>query len=622
MRSILAFLILIIPLSGIAQPDKSLSTRDLYRKTDTLITMRDGIRLYTIIYQPKDNSTAYPILMERTPYSIAPYGDTNYRRSIGPNTGLMREKYIFVYQDVRGRYMSEGESIEVTPHQPNKKSGKQVDESSDTYDTVDWLLKNVANNNGKVGLYGISYPGFYASAALPEAHPAIRAVSPQAPIGDEFIGDDVNHHGAFCLMDNFNFINYYGKERKVPVADYGSGIFNIDSKDMYDFFLKLGPVKNTQSKEYFNHSVPVWNEYLLHDTYDQYWQSRNITQYLKHIKIPALIVGGWFDAEDLYGALHTYQSLEKGETANQTKLVMGPWVHGAWASREWKQFATHDFGSNTSQFFQDSIETPFFNYYLKGKGELALPEATVFETGINKWKKYQSWPPPETKKMAWYLRSNNKLSAEIPGPSEAYDEYLSDPAHPVPYTSGFYGYRNNDFIVEDQRFAAVRPDVVSYVSSGLTDSLSVAGPITAELQVSMTGSDADFIVKLIDVLPANEPNFKNAPRGFQMAGYQRLVRAEVIRGKFRNSLEKPEPFEPGKIHTVRLELNDVAHTFKKGHKIMVQIQSSWFPLFDRNPQTFMTIPEADEKDFIKSNIRIYHNSDHPSKITLPILDQQ
>lgn len=613
MRSFITALAVLISFCVPAQTPANF-VKEHYRKMDTMIRMRDGIKLYTVIYTPLDVAEKYPILMERTPYSAGPYGDTNYSRRIGPNPTLMKEKYIFVYQDVRGRYKSEGVNLEMTPYIPEKKNKTAVDESSDTYDTVDWLVKNVKNNNGRVGLYGISYPGFYATASLPGAHPAIKAVSPQAPVTDEFIGDDANHNGAFFLLDNFDFMNYFGKPRKGPVMDYGSQIFEAQSKNDYDFFLHLGPLYNTQSEKYFNHKSYIWDEYLQHDTYDAYWRSRNIRQHLKNISIPTLVVGGWFDAEDLFGALNTYASIEAQSPKNNNYLVMGPWTHGAWESGEWKQFASYDFGSNTSKFFQDTLEARFFNFYLKDKGPFDAAEATVFETGSNVWKQYQTWPPANIKNTAYYLLANGRLG-QADTSARTFDEYLSDPARPVPYTNGIYGRRNNDYMAEDQRFAAVRPDVLVYESPVLPDDMTISGKIMADLRVSMTGSDADFIVKLIDVLPDDEPNFKNAPRGFQMAGYQRLVRAEVMRGKFRNSYEKPEAFVPGQVSEVKFALNDVAHTFKKGHRIMVQVQSSWFPLIDRNPQKFMRIPDAKESDFQKESIRIYHNS----KMILPVM---
>ncbi len=620
MQRILLFLVFVVVcLVTSAQKQDNNFVKNNFTKIDTTITMRDGIKLYTVIYVPKDPGEAYPFLMERTPYSAGPYGDTNYSRRIGPNPTLMKEKYIFVYQDVRGRYMSEGINLEVTPFIPNKKSRKDVDESSDTYDTIDWLLKNIKNNNGRVGLYGISYPGFYATAALPEAHPAIKAVSPQAPVTDEFIGDDVNHGGAFFLLDNFQFMNYFGKERKGTVKDYGTLVFNSFPKDMYSFFLKLGPVKNTQSEKFYNNKITIWNEYLQHDTYDDYWKARNIRTHLKNISVPTLVVGGWFDAEDLFGALNTYETIEKGNSNNNNRLVMGPWTHGTWESPEWDKFVAHDFGSNTSKVFQDSLEATFFNFYLKDKGSFNIGEATVFETGSNQWRSYSSWPPQNIINTDYFFNDKQILSLQKETNTGSFDEYISDPKKPVPYTNGIYGHRNNDYMAEDQRFAAVRPDVLLYETGVLKEDVTLSGKIIADLQVSITGTDADFVVKLIDVLPDNEPNFKNAPLGFEMAGYQRLVRAEVIRGKFRNSYEKPEPFEPGRITNVKFELNDVAHTFKRGHKIMVQVQSSWFPLVDRNPQKFMRIPDANENDFQKATIRIYHNAANASRIILPVL---
>ena len=592
--------------------------KENYTKLDTMISMRDGIKLYTVLYIPRDSSRQYPFLIERTPYSAGPYGYKEYPYRIGPDTILMKEKYIFVYQDVRGRYMSEGVNLEVTPHIAEKKSNKNVDESSDTYDTVDWLLKNIKNNNGRAGLYGISYPGFYATACLPGAHPAIKAVSPQAPVTDEFIGDDANHNGAFFLLDNFDFMNYFGKPRSGPTEDYGSQIFKAGTKDVYDFFLKLGSLKNTQSEKYFNHQSTIWTEYLEHDTYDAYWKARNIRQHLKNINIPVLVVGGWYDAEDLFGALHTYQAIEQQSNRNNTRLVMGPWTHGAWAAPDWSRFVYQEFGSNTSKYFQDSLQSAFFNYYLKDKGNFNAAEATVFETGSNQWKKYSSWPPQNINSTAWYLADNGKLSL---APGTGFDEYTSDPAKPVPYSNGIFARRNSDYMAEDQRFVATRPDVLVYETTTLTEDITLAGNITADLRVSIGGTDADFIVKLIDVLPDSSVNPKNAPKGFQMAGYQRLVRAEVMRGKFRNSYEKPEPFKPGKITRVAFALNDVAHTFRKGHKIMVQVQSSWFPLVDRNPQQFMNIPNASDTDFKKATIRIYHDKDNPSAILLPVLKQ-
>ncbi|MEO7461906.1 MAG: CocE/NonD family hydrolase [Ferruginibacter sp.] len=604
--------------TGIGYTQTAFVVKDNFTKTEVYIPMRDGVKLYTAIYTPKISSGPMPFLMERTPYSSGPYGDTLFPRRLGPNEDLAKAGYIFVYQDVRGRYLSEGINLEVTPYLPVKKSKKDVDESSDTWDTIDWLLKNVKNNNGKVGIYGISYPGFYSTAALPGAHPALKAVSPQAPVTDEFIGDDANHNGAFFLMDNFSFMNYFGKPRTGPVKDYGKTVFPFGEKDMYRFFLELNTLDKTNAQPYFNDSSYIWNEYLQHDTYDAYWQARNIRPYLKNITIPTLVVGGWFDAEDLFGALQTYKSIETQSPVNKNYLVMGPWTHGAWASSDWNKYAALDFGSNTSKYFRDSLETPFFNYYLKGQGTFEASEASIFETGSNTWRHFKQWPPVNMVPTKYYFNEKGSLSTQATE-LRGSDEYLSDPNKPVPYTNGIFGSRNNDYMAEDQRFAGTRPDVLVYETGILENDVILAGNIVADLRVSLTGSDADFIVKLIDVLPDDEPNFKNAPRGFQMAGYQRLVRAEVMRGKFRDSYVKPAPFIPGKITTVKINLNDVAHNFKKGHRIMVQVQSTWFPLVDRNPQQFMRIPDAKAEDFQKAFIKIYHDEANASRIVLPVL---
>jgi putative CocE/NonD family hydrolase len=594
--------------------------KDNYTKLDTTITMRDGIKLYTVIYIPKDSSQRYPILMQRTPYSCYPYGSNNYPPAIMANDSLMREKYIYVKQDVRGRHMSEGVNEEVTPHIANKKSNKDLDESSDTFDTIEWLLKFLKNHTGRVGLFGISYPGFYATASLPGAHPAIKAVSPQAPVTDEFAGDDVNHNGAFFLMDNFSFMEGFDRPRSGPLPFYKIPIFpNIDYKDAYQFFLDMKTVKATNGPQFFNGKGKLWNEYLANDTYNDYWRSRNIRQHLKNITIPVLVVGGWFDAEDLFGALRTYQAIEQQSPVNKNFLVMGPWTHGAWSANEWTRFGTYEFGRNLNNYYRDSLETAFFNYYLKDKGSFNPSEATMFETGTNQWKHYAQWPPAEANPAKYYLRENGSISRLKAAATKSFSEYISDPAKPVPYTNGVYGDRNNEYMVEDQRFNATRPDVLVFKTDTLTEDLQIAGPIIADLFVSMTGTDADFVVKLIDVLPDNEPAIANRPRGTAMGGMQRLVRAEVIRGKFRNSLSKPEPFIPGKVAEVKFTLNDALHTFKKGHRIMVQVQSSWFPLVDRNPQQFLKIPEAKETDYRKATIRIWHDAVNPSHIVLPVV---
>ena len=593
--------------------------KENYTKIDTTIAMRDGIKLYTIIYVPKDLSEKYPILIQRTPYSVWPYGSSNYPTGIMPGN-MQEEKYIYVKQDVRGRHMSEGINEEVTPHIPNKRTNKDVDESSDTYDTIEWLLKFLQNDNGRVGIWGISYPGFYATASLPGAHPAIKAVSPQAPVTDEFAGDDVNHNGAFFLLDNFRFMEGYDRPRQGPTYVYKIPLFTPTRySDAYKFFLEMKTIRASNGPKYFNGKGKYWNEYLANDTYNSYWRSRNIRQHLKNITIPVLVVGGWFDAENLFGALRTYEAIEKQSPANKNFLVMGPWTHGGWGAAEWTEFGTDQFASNVNKYFQDSIEGMFFKYYLKNKGSFTASEATMFETGTNQWKHFEQWPPANTTPTNLYLGPNNKLLTTKNTTSKSFSEYISDPAKPVPYTNGIYNHRNDEYMIEDQRFSAIRPDVLVFESDTLTEDMTIAGPILADLFVSISGTDADFIVKLIDVLPEYEKNIDKKP-GTTMAGMQRLVRAEVMRGKFRNDLSKPQPFVPGKVSEVKFQLNDVLHTFKKGHRIMVQVQSSWFPLVDRNPQKFLRIPEANESDYQKATIRIHHDATNSSKIILPVMN--
>ncbi|RYF77769.1 MAG: CocE/NonD family hydrolase [Cytophagaceae bacterium] len=624
-------------------PADTAFVRTNYTKIDRQIPMRDGTKLYTVIYVPKDASPTnrYPFIMERTPYSASPYGETNYpKQGPGPSVELSKEKFIFVNQDVRGRYMSEGQFEEMTPGQkspspsphqmprPARSARKATpeanvptgptDESTDTYDTVEWLLKNVPNNNGRVGIMGISYPGFYATAALPNAHPAIKAVSPQAPVTDEFMGDDARHNGAFFLLDNFSFMNYFDAPRTGPLQDYPQ-VFTYKTNDAYQFFLNLGPLKNANGPAYYNNRGKIWNEYLAHETYDSYWQSRDIRRHLGQVRPGAtppatLVVGGWYDAEDLFGALNTYKTLEKNAN-NQNQLVMGPWTHGAWASRNWPSFGDFKFGSNTAQAYRDSVETPFFLYHLKDKGRYVPSEARMFNTGTNQWQSFAAWPPKATSEQTFFLAAGTQLTNAPAGNVPA--EYVSDPAKPVPYTDGTWSRRNNTYMIEDQRFAARRPDVIVFQTEPLQNDLTLAGPITVDLRVAMTGTDADFIVKLIDVLPdtttSPRPTAAN-PKNVTLGGYQRLVRGDVMRGKFRKSMEKPEAFVPGQLSPVSFTLNDALHTFKKGHRLMIQVQSSWFPLVDRNPQSFVNISTASEADFQKNTIRI--GTDSSVKLTV------
>ena len=619
----LLYILLLLPLFTKAQNAATVDTgyvRSNYQKTERTIVMRDGVKLYTVIYTPKDSSQAYPILMQRTPYSAGPYGGNSYRRRLGPNTSLMQEKYIFVYQDARGRYKSEGNFREMTPAIANKKSNKDVDESSDTYDTIEWLLKNT-KNNGKAGIYGISFPGYYSSAALPDAHPALKAVSPQAPMSDEFIGDDCYHNGAFFLMDNFGFYNGFDGAKSANGENYERFFKTTSISDTYQYFLDFGPLKRANTSAYFSDPKSVWRQVTEHPVYDEFWQSRNIKQHLKNIKPAVLIVGGWFDAEDLYGALKTYASIEKQSPGNNARLVMGPWTHGGWASPSWKSFANYQFGADLNKYYQDEIETKFFNFYLKDKGSFDQAEVTVFETGSNQWKNYNVWPPQNSQPVPYYFAGQGKLSDKKPDAAKSSSEYESDPAKPVPYTNVISGRRNNEYMAEDQRFASQRPDVLVFQTDSLAQDMTLTGEIAANLFVSMSGSDADFIVKVIDVWPAGSsiPASIEGQRPVQMGGYQQMVRAEVFRGKFRNSFSKPEPFTKDKIEKVSFKLNEIAHTFKKGHKVMVQVQSSWFPLVDRNPQKFMNIFEANEQDFQKSKIVIHHDAKNSSNVVLPVM---
>ncbi|TKK67531.1 CocE/NonD family hydrolase [Ilyomonas limi] len=560
--------------------------------------MRDGVKLFTSVYIPKDTTQSYPFLINRTPYSVAPYGEAIYRKRLGPNPLFTREKYIFVYQDVRGRHMSEGQFEEMTPAIDDKKDSKQVDESSDTYDTIDWLLKNISHNNGKAGIYGISYPGFYATAALPNAHPALKAASPQAPVTDEFEGDDAYHRGAFFLMDNFSFLNFFDAPRNGPRAENPPVDSTLNINEVYDFYLQTGALHHFNDL-YFRNTSNIWNEFLAHATKDAYWQARNIRPHLKNIHPATLVVGGWFDAEDLFGALHTYKAIEQQNLHNNNFLIMAPWTHGAWEKKQWNQFAGYQFGQDLNAAFQQ-IEFNFFNFYLKEKGSFDTTEATIFVTGSNEWKRFKAWPPKGMAHETWWLNYNHQLLLQK-GKLKGKDEYTSDPANPVPYINQRSADRLNEYMAADQSFASGRNDVVYYQSEVLQNDKTVLGPIMANLYVSLSGSDADFVVKVIDVLPDSNNT-------------QQLVRAEVLRGKFRNSFENPVPFTPNEPTKVTLQLNDVAHTFLKGHRIMVQVQSSWFPLVDRNPQQFINIPDAADSDYKKERITILHDAAHPSTI--------
>ncbi|MFZ2023629.1 MAG: CocE/NonD family hydrolase [Terracidiphilus sp.] len=601
-----------------------------YTKYEYRIPMRDGVHLFTAVYVPKASAFPadpgpYPFLIDRTPYNVAPYGEDHFPAHLGPSDEFEKSGYIFVYQDVRGRWMSEGEFVEMRPHIDVKKSPKDVDESSDTYDTIEFLLKNVPDNNGKVGIWGISYPGFYTSASIIDSHPAIVAASPQAPMTDLFRGDDSYHGGAFMLSANFGFYsNFY--PQKPPEASEPPAPFKLFAPDTYRFYLNAGNISALDTND-LKGSNWLFNDQFKHDTYDDYWQSRDLSRHMKNVKCAVLVVGGWFDAEDLEGPYRTFDAIRKFNPDTPITLVEGPWVHGGWARTDGSHLGDVQFGAKTSEYFRETIQFPFFEHYLKDKGR-TLPKAVVFETGTNVWRRYDDWPPKSATPKMLYLHSGGKLSFDPPTETASKDEYPSDPNHPVP----FVGYPTDTvpqrYMVDDQRFASYRPDVETYETEPLSEDLTIAGPITAHLKIASTGTDSDFDVKLIDEYPDDYPNTDSAATGnkriteappLQMGGYQQLLRGEPFRAKFRNSWEKPEPLIPGKMAAVDFAMPDLYHTFRRGHRIMVQVQSSWFPLTDRNPQTFTDIPFAKPEDFRLATEVIFHQRGAASGVELMVL---
>lgn len=596
-----------------------------YTKKEMYIPMRDGIKLFTSAYIPKDVNEKHPILITRTPYSCAPYGEDKWNKWWnGYKREYFKEGYIIITQDVRGRWMSEGTFEDVRPFNANKK-GKETDEASDTYDAIDWLVKNIPNNNGNVGVFGISYPGFYSTMAAASNHPALKAVSPQAPVTNWFIGDDFHHNGAFFQMDAFAFYSSFGKPRPTPTTEGPSG-FDYYTHDNYKFYLEAGSLKKLE--QYMGDSIKFWKDLYAHPNYDAFWKARDARNATKNLQPAMLWVGGLFDAEDCWGAWNAYKAAEKnnpGKTFN--KIVEGPWYHGQWASNDGTHMGNAHFDSKTNEYYQQNIEIPFFNYHLKGKGDISkIAEATVFITGANQWKTFEQWPPADKENKIMYLQSNEKLAWEKPASAQGFEAYTSDPNKPVPYTEDVHFNRTREYMTDDQRFAARRPDVLVFQTDVLTEDMTVTGPVIADLMTGISTTDADFVVKIIDVFPDdlsyNDVDIyaENDPaKTYPMGGYQMLVRGEIFRGRYRKSYETPSAFTPGKIEEVKFELPDIAHTFKKGHRLMVQIQSSWFPLADRNPQQFINIYEAAPKDFIKSDIKIYHNSQYASKIILPVL---
>ncbi|MBA3829253.1 MAG: CocE/NonD family hydrolase [Taibaiella sp.] len=604
-----------------------------YTKKEVYITMRDGVRLFTAIYAPKDLSQKHPVLLNRTPYSIAPYGEGNFRLfwrwSSGSSHAWMqyfRDNYIMVIQDVLGKYMSEGDFENIRPFHPNKK-GRETDEASDAYDTIDWLVNNVPGNNGRVGCFGISYPGFYATMAAMSGHPALKAASPQAPVTDWYHGDDVHHNGAFMLMDNFSFHAFNLPRREL--TQHSPAGFKTNIKDNYKFYLQAGTM--SQIASLIKDSVIYWQELYQHPDYDQYWKERNVCNYVKYIpdSVAMLVVGGYYDAEDCYGALHLYKSLRDNRNLIETpnldrRLVMGPWYHGQWARDSGSYLGNIRYGQNTSYQYQTRFEKPFFDLHLKtsvDSNKNGICYTAQFFTGSNKWKVRTG---PEMLRMnnnKYFLQNIDSL-AIIPSTSiNSSNNYISDPAHPVPYTAAVHDHRTREYMNDDQRFAERRPDVLTYKSGILTEDQIAWSPIDVDLFVSLSTTDADLVVKVIDVFPDDfsydEHIYgKGNGKDYPMGGYEMLVRGDVMRGRYRNSFSHPQPFTPGEITEVKFTLNDIAHTFKKGHRIMVQIQSSWFPLVDRNPQQFVNIYTATPDDFIKCKVRVYHDARHPSSITM------
>ncbi|WP_109439109.1 CocE/NonD family hydrolase [Aquimarina sp. AU119] len=591
-------------ITGFSQETASYDVKSQYTKQEVDIVMRDGVKLHTTIYSPKDTSKKYPILMQRTPYSSRPYGEDKFRSKIGPNEFLMKEGNIIVYQDVRGRWMSEGVYDNMRAYIPNKK-GKQFDEASDTYDTIDWLVKNVANTNKKVGIWGISYPGFYATYSLLDAHPALKAVSPQACIGDFFF-DDFHHNGAY-LLSYWRVTALFGHEKTQPVSEAWYKFAKLPSEDQYQFFLDAGPLSNLDT--YYKEDNVFWTQLKEHPNYDEFWKKRGIIQHLEKIKPAVMVVGGLFDAEDLYGPFETYENIEK-RSDNYNIMVFGPWSHGDWSRTKKRQAVSNVyFGDDLSINYQKNVETKFFNHFLKGAadGKTGLPEIQIFDTGKKEWNSFEKWPPSNTEKKTLYLSENEKLSNSSRGGAI---EFVSDPKKPVPYSEDIkMVFTPRKYMADDQRFAARRPDVLVFETPVLTEDMTLSGEILAKLKVATTGTDADWVVKLVDVYPNDVKDTEETQKYLKMGNYHMMVRSEVMRGRFRNDFSKPEPFIANKKTDVNIKLQDIHHTFKKGHKIQIQVQSTWFPLIDLNPQKYVpNIFKAEASDFTKQTHKVYYDS--------------
>jgi uncharacterized protein len=597
--------------------------REHYTKYEYRIVMRDGAKLFTAVYVPKDASPAktYPFLIERTPYSVGPYGPDNFPKHLGPAPSFVKDGFIFVYQDVRGRYQSDGTFIEMTPHKDAKKGPKDVDESTDTYDTVDWLIKNVPNNNGKAGIYGISYPGFYVAAGMPDTHPALKACSPQAPVTDLYMGDDAYHNGAFMLAANFGFYVFFKPRAGLEFPPKRWRDFDYGTNDGYDFYLAMGPTSNAK-KLYMKDTNFYWDDQVQHPNYDEFWKTRDISAHMKNVHCAVLTVGGLFDAEDLVGPYKIFNAVARMSPETPNKIVEGPWVHGGWAGSKGDHLGPVNFAAENSAYFNDHVLLPFFQQYLKDALDAKLPTALVFETGTNVWRRYDAWPPKNVLTKTLYFHAGGKLSLDVASKDAAvgaFDEYVSDPNRPVPFVETQTTGVPQTYMDADQRFASKRPDVLAYQTDPLEEDITVAGSVSPRLWVSTSGTDSDFVVKVIDVYPMDYPDPEPNPQDVHMGGYQQLVRGEPFRAKFRKSFERPEPLKPNEPTAIDFDLPSINHTFRRGHRIMVQIQSTWFPLVDRNPQKFVNIPDAKPEDFQKETQRVYRSGQHGSALLLPVL---
>jgi putative CocE/NonD family hydrolase len=612
-----------------AGPDPERAAYDAseyYTKYEFRIPMRDGVRLFTSVLVPKDVTTTYPFMLTRTPFGVTPYGPDEQSAYSSQTEALLKAGYILVRQDVRGRLMSEGDFTHVTPHRPEK-GPREVDESTDTWDTVDWLLTQVPNHNGRVGIWGISYSGFFTAAGIIDTHPAIKAASRQAPVADLFLDDDWYHGGAFMLAHAFGSVTAYQPQSGPTRPSKVVVPFDYGTEDGYEYFLELGPLGNATAR--LGAPNPTWDELLAHPSYDEFWQSRAIWRHLKNIHCPVLTVGGWFDAEDLMGPLRVYRAIKAANPGIAQSLVIGPWAHGGWTAYLGHRLGSVDFATDTTTFYLENILLPFFEFHLKDGSDPELPEAFVFETGTNVWRRYAAWPPPAAKPRTLYFRESGELAFEPPAEVDASDSYVSDPAKPVPFIGYVSPAMPEEYMVSDQRFAATRPDVLVYVTEPLEEDLALAGPVSPKLFVSTTGTDSDWVVKLIDVYPpdrstpaASEGGDRGrdvGPPTVKLAGYQQLVRGEPFRGKFRKSFEQPEPFVPGQVESVAFTMPDVNHVFRRGHRVMVQVQSSWFPLVDRNPQSFVDIPTAKPEDFKPATQRVVRSKAQPSGVEVYVL---